>query len=89
METRREANEYSPEMLKQFGDIAAAESAKHREKEAAAERIAALEKDNADFKKILPILHSRLLDLERLLPKPKRAKVRVAKAPKKRRHGRQ
>jgi hypothetical protein len=81
-------NEYSPEILKQSGEIAANESAKRREQEATAERVAALEEKDASLQVIIPALIAGVANLERLLLEQKRPKTRVPKPLKKRRQRR-
>lgn len=74
--------------LKEWNAImAAGEAAKRAPQAEAAEDIARLKEHDAQTQEILQELVKRVLALERLQSKPKRAKVRVRKAPKKKRQG--
>jgi ATP-dependent protease Clp ATPase subunit len=63
--------------------MAASEAAKRAPQAEAAQDIARLKEHDVQTQGILQELVKRVLALEQLQPKPKRAKVRVRKAPKK------
>jgi hypothetical protein len=67
--------------------LAAGDAVKRAPQAEAAQDIARLKEHDVQTQEILQELVTRVLALEQLQLKPKRAKVRVAKVPKKRRHG--